>query len=126
MTNGRTGIEIQVALAPGQRTIGRLLTALHLETLAEGMGSAMQAVIAVDGVERAEPLYEAHFVEAAPGEHDVEMFIRGEGPSGDALQRAFRGQSQRVTVQPGRVAVLLYKPTDGLSASLDEQDDRAA
>ncbi len=120
----RTGIEIHVALTPGQRTVGKLLTALHLEALGKLVAGTLEAVILVDGVERVEPLYEAHFVEATPGPHTVEMWMRGKGPSSDALQKAFRGQSLEVVVEAGEVAVLLYSPRDGVGATLELVEQR--
>ena len=121
--SGRTGIEIHVALSPGQRTVGRILSALHLEKLGAAVAKLTDAVISVDGVERVEPLYEAHFVEATPGVHHVEMSMRGKGgPAG--LQKTMTGQVLNVDVEPGKVTVLLYTPRDGMGGSLEIVEKR--
>ena len=74
----------------------------------------MQAVIVVDGgAERVEPLYEAHFLETAPGDHKVEVSIRGTVPGPTLPQAASarrgwedwwetRGGSLRWDVATGR------------------------
>ncbi|MCA9677895.1 MAG: hypothetical protein KC464_22920, partial [Myxococcales bacterium] len=120
---GRTGIEIRVGLSPGQRTVGKVLSALHLERLGAWVARGSTAVIKVDGVERREPLYEAHFVATAPGVHEVEIFMVGPGPGVDAIQDAVRGRHATVRVEAGKVTVLRYAPRDGLGATLDVVDE---
>jgi hypothetical protein len=123
---GKTGIEIQVGLSPGQRSIGKVLSALHLEKLGELVGKMMELVITLDGAERVEPLYEAHFIEAAVGEHALDLYLRGKGPSSEGLQRALRNQSRSVTVEPGMVTVLVYTPNDGIGSTLELVGTRPA
>jgi hypothetical protein len=118
MTIHRTGIEIRVGLSAGQEAIGKVLTALHLEKLGEWVAGMAEAVIRVDGVERVEPLYQAHFIEAAPGVHTVQMYMRGKGPSSDSLSSAMRGTELAVSVPEGGVVVLRYAPHDGVGATL--------
>ncbi len=121
---GKTGIEIQVALSPGQRTIGKVLSALHLEKLGSAVAKSVEAVISIDGAERVEPLYEAHFIEATPGTHHVEMSMRGKAPGPTGLQKSMSGQARDVVVEAGRVTVLLYTPRDGVGATLDLVETR--
>src|SRR5262245_59170642 len=123
---GKTGIEIQVGLSPGQRTVGKILTALHLQALGAAVAKMVKAQIVVDGVERTEPLYEAHFVEAAPGMHHVEMAMLGRGPGPVELQKLMVGKAMDVTVEPGRVTVLRYTPRDGIGATLELLETRSA
>lgn len=126
MTTGKTGIEIQVGLTPGQKVIGKVLHALHLEAIGKAVAQMEKAVITVDGERREEPLYEAHFVECAPGVHEVEMFMQGRGPSSDTISSSVRGASFTATVEPERVTVLLYAPRDGIGASLTLVETRPA
>ena len=64
-------------------------------------------VINVDGVERREPFYEAHFVECGPGEHGVA--IHPSLPSGTPLQPVFwASKTIQVTVPAGEVVHLTY------------------
>lgn len=122
----RTGIEIQVGLSAGQRTVGQVLSALHLESLGDALKSATTAVIRVDGQEIQEPLYEAHFVEAAPGPHTVEMWVKGAVGSPAFVQQAVFGRSTEVWVEHGEVTVLRYTPHEGLGAKLEILQSRAA
>lgn len=128
-TEGKTGIEIQVCLSPGQRTVGKVLSALHLEKLGKWVGNTATAVITVDGDEIEEPLYGAHFIDVTPGKHDVKMHIKSRGPTG--IQKALysatadaRGTEMHVVVNPGKVTVLRYTPKDGAGATLEFVDER--
>jgi hypothetical protein len=131
----QTGIEIQVALTPGQKTIGKVLHALHLDKIGAWVAKMEQAVIKVDGQRREEPLYEAHFIETSPGTHTVEMFMRGGrkdsigealAPITNALSEGVFGASMTVTVEPGTVTVLIYTPQDGGGAQLELVGTRPA
>lgn len=115
-----------MALSPGQRTIGKVLEALHLQKLGEWVARSSLAVLSLDGVEREEPLYEAHFLEAAPGVHHVEMFFKMKRMDSSTVERAFRGTALDVRVEPGKVVQLLYTPQDGLGATLEVLGSRDA
>lgn len=125
-TSGKTGIEIQVGLTPGQKVIGKVLEKLHLEVLGRAVAAVSKAVITVDGVRRDEPLYEAHFVEAAPGTHHVEMFMQARGPASDTIANLMHGRKLDVMVEDGKVTVLLYTPQDGTGATLELVGTRPA
>lgn len=116
--SGKTGIEIHVALSPGQRTVGKVLSALHLQKLGAAVAKLTNAVIVVDGVDRVEPLYEAHFIEAGPGKHHVEMSMQGKGPGPAGMQKMMTGTAMDVEVEAGKVTVLEYTPRDGAGATL--------
>lgn len=120
----KTGIEIHVTLSPGQRTVGKVLSALHLEKLGAAVAKLSDAVISVDGQERVEPLYEAHFIEASPGKHHVEMSMRGKGPGPAGMQKSMTGQAVDVVVEADKVTVLEYTPKDGVGATLKVVETR--
>lgn len=116
---GKTGIEIHIGLPEGQKVVGRMLHALHLEKLIAFIGRNATAVIVLDGVERREPLYEAHFLEAAAVEHELSMhFLQGPLPGPEGVQKAFTSDSLRVTVEPATVTVVEFTPRDGFGAEL--------
>jgi hypothetical protein len=101
-----TGIEIHAIESEItrsiRRTIGKLLS-LKLEGTKLG-----QLVISVDGEERRETLYEAHFVPCEPGDHELEVtwaYAAGltVGPSRRKL---------KVHVPEGHVAMVEYTPGD--------------
>lgn len=123
---GKTGIEIQVGLTPGQKVIGKILETLHLEAVGELVAKIEKAVITVDGNRVEEPLYEAHFIEAAPGTHQVEMYMKPRGPASDTLQKLIRGSKLETTVEAGKVTVLVYTPEDGGGATLQLVETRPA
>jgi hypothetical protein len=123
---GKTGIEIKVGLTPGQQVIGKVLHALHLDVIGELVAKIEKAVITVDGHRIEEPLYEAHFIEAAPGEHRVEMYMKPKGLLVEAIQQLVRGTKLTTTVEPGKVTVLLYTPEDGPGATLRLVETRPA
>jgi hypothetical protein len=119
---GQCGIEIHVGLTSGQRTIGKVLSALHLQKLGEWIARLDVAVIVVDGQRREEPLYEAHFVEVGPGEHTVEMWLQGADRPiavGSGLSRSVWGKTITVEVEDASVTTLLYTPRDGGGATLE-------
>ena len=120
----KTGIEIHVALSPGQRTVGKVLSALHLEKLGAAVAHLTNAVISVDGVARVEPLYEAHFIEAGPGKHHVEMSMQGKAPGPAGMQKTMTGTAVDVEVESGKVTVLEYTPRDGMGATLQLVEKR--
>ena len=122
----KTGIEIQVGLTPGQKVIGKVLETLHLGAIGKLVAQMSKAVILVDGERRDEPLYEAHFIEAAPGPHRVEMFMQGRGPSSDTIASLVYGAKLDATVEAGKVTVLRYTPSDGAGASLELLEHRDA
>lgn len=124
--DGQTGIEIQVGLTPGQKVIGKLLHAAHLDVIGEWVARGSTAVIEVDGQRTEEPFYEAHFVACAPGEHAVEMFMQGRGPASDTVADKIYGTSLSTNVEDGRVTVLLYTPEDGMGATLTFVETRPA
>jgi hypothetical protein len=113
---GKTGIAIHAGISSGSRTIGKLLSALHLDKLGAHYAKGQVMVIDVDGVERTEPFYEAHFVECVPGEHDVTVSTRNDATIGmqvrspAAVQKAVTSKGLRVTVRPGEVVHLTYTP----------------
>jgi hypothetical protein len=107
-----------VGLTPGQKVIGKLLHATHLDVVGKAVAGMSKAVIDVDGERFEEPLYEAHFVPCAPGGHDVAMFMQGRGPASDAASKSVYGATFTVSVQEGMVTVLLYTPRDGMGATL--------
>jgi hypothetical protein len=113
---GKTGIAIHAGMSSGSRTIGKLLSALHLEKLGAHYAKGQLMLIDVDGVERTEPFYEAHFVECAPGDHDVTVSTRNETTIGmqvrspAVVQKAVTSKSLRVTVRAGEVVHLIYTP----------------
>ena len=117
--SGKTGIEIQVALSPGRRTIGKLLAALHLEELEGMVADSMETVITLDGKQMIEPLYEGHFLEAEPGEHAVDMAVRHKAKEGESPESTYGAQHSSVVVEAGRVTVLVYTPKkDGSTLEL--------
>lgn len=124
--DGQTGIDIQVGLTPGQKVIGKLLRATHLDVIGELVARGSTAVIEVDGRRIEEPLYEAHFIPCEPGRHSVEMFMQGRGPGSDALANKMFGASLETTVENGRASVLLYTPKDGIGATLAFVETRPA
>lgn len=113
---GKTGIAIHAGISSGSRTIGKLLSALHLDKLGAQYAKGQVMVIDVDGVERTEPFYEAHFVECAPGDHDVTVSTRNDVTIGmqprspASVQKAVTSQAIRVTVRSGEVVHLTYTP----------------
>lgn len=123
MTTGKTGIEIQVALSTGQRTVGKLLQALHLEGLENMVADRMEALISIDGKQVVEPLYEGHFMEAAPGNHTVDFAVRHKAEGGEAPEQAYGTKHSDVVVEPGRVTVLVYTPKDGDGSTLELMGD---
>ncbi|GAA2804363.1 hypothetical protein GCM10010533_48350 [Mycolicibacterium pallens] len=124
--NGQTGIEIQVGLTPGQKVIGKLLHAAHLDVIGRAVAQGSTAVIEVDGRRTEEPFYEAHFIACEPGEHTVEMFMQGKGPGSDAIANKIYGANLSTTVEDGQVSVLLYTPKDGVGATLTFVETRPA
>lgn len=110
---GKTGIVIHAGVhREGGRTVGKLLHALHLDKLLAHWGASMaknfQMLINVDGVERREPFYEAHFVECGAGEHTVS--IQPWQPTVTPVQPIFwASKSMQVTVPAGQVVHLIYK-----------------
>jgi hypothetical protein len=111
---GKTGIEIQAGLSPGQRMIGKILHTLHLDGVTKAVAGNARLKIEIDGVEREEPLYEAHFVECAAGEHELKLSWYGNiGVASETLGSYFNEQKLRVTVEPGTVTELRYTPKDG-------------
>lgn len=123
---GQTGIEIQVGLTPGQKIIGKLLHAAHLDNVGEMAARGSTAVIEVDGQRTEEPFYEAHFVACEPGEHAVTMFMQGRGPGSDTVANRVYGASLATKVEDGHVTVLLYTPKDGWGATLSFVETRSA
>jgi hypothetical protein len=115
---GRTGIAIHAGMATGTRTVGKLLKALHLESLGADSVKNHVMVIVVDGVERREPFYEAHFVECEPGLHEVTVAVLQEHavlplssvPVPEKRQAAFTSRTVHVKVDAGEVAHLTYTP----------------
>jgi len=124
--DGKTGIEIQVGRTSGQKVIGKVLHALHLDAVGKLVAQMEKAVIRIDGERREEPLYEAHFIEATPGPHAVEMFMQGRGLSSDTISATVYGASLTATVEAGKVTVLLYTPRDGVGADLVLVETRPA
>ena len=113
-TQGKTGIEIQSGVSAGQRTIGKILHALHLDGMTKAIADNARLKIKLDGVEREEPLYEAHFVECEPGEHELELSWYGRiGVASETLGSYFNEHTMRVAVEPGTVTQLRYTPKDG-------------
>lgn len=122
---GKTGIEIKVGLTGGQHMIGKVLHALHLEKLVELVAKVSTAHIKVDGREPIlEPLYEAHFIELAPGPHHVEMHIQSGVPSPTSVAKLVYGAKLDANVEAGKVTVLMYTPKDGVGASLKLEGTR--
>lgn len=117
--SGKTGIEIKVGVTEGQHVVGKVLHALHLEKLVELVAKVSKAHITIDGKEPiVEPLYEAHFVELAPGPHHVEMYIQSTVPSPTPIAKLVYGAKLDAVVEAGKVTVLVYLPQDGVGASL--------
>jgi hypothetical protein len=114
--SGKTGIAIHAGMSQGTRPFGKILKALHLEQLGAHYARSSVMVISIDGVDRSEPFYEAHFVECAPGEHDVTVSVQqtasiGHGPAApSSLQKAFTSKTLRVSVAPGQVVHMTYTP----------------
>lgn len=109
---GKTGIVIHAGVDPNRgRTVGKLLHAMHLDKLLAHLGASMAKdflmVIKVDGVERREPFYEAHFVECGPGEHAVST--EPWQPTVTSVQPVFwASKTIQVTVPAGEVVHLVY------------------
>ncbi len=108
---GKTGIVIHAGVKPERgRTVGKLLHAIHLDKLLMQLGASMAKdflmVINVDGNEVREPFYEAHFVECAPGPHEVSVH-----PSQPAVavQPVFWASKKiDVNVKSGEIVHLIY------------------
>jgi hypothetical protein len=111
---GTEGIEIQAKLSAISRVVGRLMSAAHLDHLLKASADSMKLtmVITLDGVERREPLYEAHFVPCEPGVHQLTIAWEELGPTMGAGIRKLSSRSVEITVEPGKVAVLEYMPGD--------------
>jgi hypothetical protein len=109
----QTGIEIHALLTTASRVVGRLLQKIHLGALLQAAGD-VQMVITLDGVERKEPLYEAHFVACEPGEHELKIAWEPYGPTLGAVARKASARTLQVTVEPGQVAIVEYMPGDQL------------
>jgi hypothetical protein len=108
---GKTGIVIHAGVHPGGGgTVGKLLHAVHLDKVLAHWGASMAKdflmVINVDGTERREPFYEAHFVECGPGEHDVAV---QPAQSTAVVQPVFwAAKKMKVTVAAGEIVHLTY------------------
>ena len=108
---GHTGIEIHALLSTLSKVVGKLLEKVHLEKLMTAAGD-VQMVIVLDGVERRESLYEAHFVPCDPGEHELKISWEPFGPTLGAAYRAASARTLKVTVEPGQVTIVEYMPGD--------------
>ncbi|HEX4403234.1 MAG TPA: hypothetical protein VH560_00295 [Polyangia bacterium] len=104
---GETGIEIHAVMTGATRLRGKLLALVGLETLSVG---GLDMLITVDDAARTEPLYEAHFVACAPGEHELSIAWTG-GPLGETIRRMSE-RHVKVTVPEGQVAIVEYTPGD--------------
>jgi hypothetical protein len=107
---GATGIEIHALLSTISKIVGKLLEKVHLEGILTA-GDA-QMVIVLDGVERREPLYEAHFVPCEPGDHELKISWEPFGPTLGAAYRVASARTLSVRVEPGQVAIVEYMPGD--------------
>jgi hypothetical protein len=130
---GTTGIEIQCGLTEGQAKVGKLLHAMHLDWLMKWGASKNTMVIAIDGVEREEPLFQAHFVECAPGEHELRVAFYNNMKSGTPLAaevygegKRFWTESVRVVVEPGKVVQAVYQLHDASPPTLSVTGARPA
>jgi hypothetical protein len=106
---GQTGIEIHAIMTGATRLQGKLLKLVGFENLNI---AGLEMVITLDDIPRTEPLYEAHFVPCAPGDHQLSIAWTG-GPLSEQIRR----MSDRhivVTVPEGQVAIVEYKPGDQL------------
>lgn len=122
----KTGIEIQVGITEGQRLVGKLIHALHLDKLTELIAKVSTAYITIDdGKPIEEPLYEAHFIELPPGQHHVQMHIQSTIPSPTPIAKLVYGAKLDATVEAGKVTVLEYLPQDGVGASLKYLETRS-
>jgi hypothetical protein len=126
-TTGKTGIEISPGLSGGQKIIGKLLHAAHLDAIGRAVGGATTMIIDVDGDTREEPFYEAHFVECAPGTHRLRLEWRMKHTGTNAPSAI----EQDVEVQAGRITEVVYTMKNvlaggGTAASLEVTGSRAS
>ncbi len=113
-TAGKTGIEIQAGMSPGQKNIGKLLHALHLDGVGKVLADNMKVEITLDGDSHEEPLYEAHFLECEPGEHELGLAMYGRiGVASKTMGKIFNKNSIKLVVEPGKVTQVRYAPKDG-------------
>jgi hypothetical protein len=126
-TTGKTGIEISPGLSGGQKVIGKLLHAVHLDVIGRAVGGATTMVITIDGETREEPFYEAHFVECPPGKHRLRLEWRMKGTGTNSPSAI----EQDVDVETGRITEVVYTMKNivaggGTAASLEVTGSRAS
>lgn len=102
---GATGIEIHAIQSEITRTFNKLLSKV---VNIDGVPSLGLLVINLDGEERRESLYEAHFVPCPPGDHELELswaYMEG-------LRVLPSRRKLKVHVPVGHVAIVEYTPGD--------------
>ena len=106
-TRGKTGIEIAPGISEAQRKTDKLLRALHLEWFGAAIKSLAKGatmIITVDGATREEPWSGTHFVECAPGTHELELQWNTHSIGGRSLAPLRR----QIAVEPGRITEVVY------------------
>ncbi len=108
------GIEISPGLSDAQRKTNGFLHKLHLDWFGAAIASLAKGAtmtITVDGVKREEPWSGVHFIECAPGVHELELEWNTHSIGGHSLAPL----KQDITVEPGRVTELVYSVQTVLS-----------
>jgi hypothetical protein len=109
---GQTGIEIHAIMTGATKLQGKLLKLVGFEGLNV---AGLEMVITVDGAEKREVLYEAHFVPCTPGEHNLAIAWAG-GPMTNFIKK-MSTRSLSVQVPEGQVAIVEYTPGDQIGNS---------
>lgn len=129
-STGKTGIEISPGISDAQKKTEKLLHALHLDWFGAAISSLAKGAtmtITVDGTKREEPWAGTHFIECAPGAHELELEWDSHTIGGHSLAPLTRD----ITVEPGKITELVYTVQTLLShgppaASLEIKGTRAS
>jgi hypothetical protein len=125
----KTGILVHMEFSETAGAMGKMtfkfLHALHLDGFLKVMFDVRPILIEVDGVETKVPWTEffespdhSHFVECAPGEHELSIAVGdflGHASIGAAISRV----KATVTVQPGKATKVRYIIGAGASYQLE-------